>query len=154
MSKQKTEEKTVIRLIDTDLDGTLPVIRAIRAIKGIGFTMSKAIVYAAKLNPNKKLMELSEEELKRLEDCILNPKKYRIPSYLLNRRRDPFEGKDYHLVGQDVEIKMKEDIKREIALGTYRGWRHKLGQPVRGQKTRSHFRTGRTVGVVRKKEGK
>ncbi len=151
----KAEMKKIVRLVNTDLDGTKPVIRAIMGIKGISFTMSKAIVYALGIDPNKKLGEFSERELEKLEDAIKNPKKYGIPSYLLNRRRDPETGEDYHLTGEDVHIRMKMDIKKMIELRTYRGWRHKLGQPVRGQKTRSHFRTrGRTVGVKKPKVSK
>jgi len=148
----KKEVRNIIRLLNTDLDGEKYVINAIRKIKGIGFNMSKAIVEAAKIDPHKKLGELSEDELKKLEDVIKNPKNYGIPTYFLNRRKDPETGEDYHLIGEDVHIRMRRDIQKMIELGTYRGWRHKLGQPVRGQKTRSHFRSGRTVGVIRKKE--
>ena len=61
----KAEIKKIVRLVDTDLDGTKPVIRAIRGIKGIGFTMSKAIVYALGIDPTKKLGEFSEKELEK-----------------------------------------------------------------------------------------
>ncbi|MCD6371898.1 MAG: 30S ribosomal protein S13 [Candidatus Aenigmarchaeota archaeon] len=151
-SKANSGMRKIVRVVNTDLDGEKPIIRAIRNIKGISFTMSKAIVYALGLDPNRKIGDLSEEEIEKLEDAIKNPKKYGIPPYLLNRRRDPETGEDYHISGEEVHIRMKMDIKKMIELRTYRGWRHKLGQPVRGQKTRSHFRSsGRTVGVKKPK---
>jgi len=82
---------------------------------------------------------------------LKNPQKYGIPSFVYNRRRDPESGVDRHLVGPDVKIMESFDIKREIELKTYKGFRHMQGLPVRGQKTRSHFRKGRTVGVLRGK---
>jgi small subunit ribosomal protein S13 len=94
---------------------------------------------------------LSQEEIEKIEDCLKNPAKYNIPSFLFNRRRDPESGLDMHLVGPDVDIFRSMDIKREIELKTYKGFRHMYGQPVRGQRTRSHFRHGRTVGVLRGK---
>lgn len=153
--KEIKVEKAVVRLIDTDIDGTLPIRRAIWKIRGISFSYGNAVCKVFKevtgIDREFPIGNLSEEQLQILEDIIRNPQKYDIPSWLYNRRRDPYDGKDYHVVGDDVKIKMQFDIKREIELGTYRGWRHKLGQPVRGQRTRSHFRKGQTVGVVRQK---
>jgi small subunit ribosomal protein S13 len=142
--------KTLVRLIETDLDGEKPVLLAIKKIKGVGHTFAKAIIKVSGLNPKKKIMSLSESELKKLEEIIKNPTKFGIPSYLLNRQKDRETGKDLHLTASDIDIARKFDIQRYINLRTYRGWRHMLGQPVRGQRTRSHFRKGRTVGVVRK----
>ena len=157
--KRKKEikvEKAIVRLIDVDVDGRLPIWRAIWKVKGVSFSYGNAVSRVLSLDfnwdINKPIGNLSDEELQLLEDVIKNPQKYGIPSWLYNRRRDRYDGKDYHLVGPEVDIKMNFDIQREIKLNTYRGWRHKLGQPVRGQKTRSHFRTGRTVGVSRSKK--
>jgi len=154
LKKEKERARTIIRLVDADLDGEKPLRRALMGIKGISFAMSKAICAAGNFDPNRKLKELSEEELKKLEEIIRNPVKHGIPPFLVNRRKDPETGEDLHLVGEEVKIRMNFDIQKMIELKTYRGWRHKLGLPVRGQKTRSHFRKGRTVGVVKKKEGK
>ena len=60
-------------------------------------------------------------------------------------------GKDAHLSGTDVKVAEKFDIKAMIDKKSYRGVRHMLGLPVRGQRTKSSFRKGKTVGVVRKK---
>lgn len=156
--KEIKVEKPVIRLIDTDIDGTLPIRRAIWKIKGVSFSYGNAVCKVFKevtgIDREFLIGNLNEEQIQILEDIIRNPQKYNIPSWLYNRRKDIYDGKDYHIVGDDVKIKMQFDIKREIELGTYRGWRHKLGQPVRGQRTRSHFRKGQTVGVIRSKEAR
>ncbi|MEM4244662.1 MAG: 30S ribosomal protein S13, partial [Candidatus Nanoarchaeia archaeon] len=100
---------------------------------------------------------LSDAELKNVEDAINNPLKYNIPAWMLNRRKDFDDGSDKHLISTDVKLRREFDIKRLKTIRSYRGMRHALGQPVRGQKTRSHFRTGGTVGVKKKpgmKKGK
>jgi small subunit ribosomal protein S13 len=156
--KEKTipkVEKPVVRLIDTDIPGYLPIRRAIWQIDGVSFSYGNAVCTVFEevtgIDRNFLIGNLKDEQLNILEDIIRNPQKYNIPSWLYNRRKDIYDGKDYHIVGPEVKVKMQLDIKREIELGTYRGWRHKLGQPVRGQRTRSHFRKGMTVGVIRDK---
>ena len=59
-------------------------------------------------------------------------------------------GKNLHLTGADLTLSKEVDIKRLKRIKSYRGLRHAIGQPVRGQRTRSHFRTGVSVGVQRK----
>ncbi|MEM0480797.1 MAG: 30S ribosomal protein S13 [Candidatus Aenigmatarchaeota archaeon] len=149
-------EKPVVRLIDTDIPGHLPIRRAIWNIDGISFSYGNAVCTIFEeitgIDRNFLIGNLSDEKLELLADIIKNPQKYNIPSWLYNRRKDIYDGKDYHIVGPEVKVRMQLDIKREMELNTYRGWRHKLGQPVRGQRTRSHFRKGMTVGVVRSKQ--
>lgn len=152
--KKEVKAKTIVRIANTDLDGEKKVVNALLNIKGLGHTMSRAVCIAAGIDPDRKLMSLSEEEIKKLEDVIKNPRAFGIPSWLLNRRFDPETGKDLHLVGQELVIKQKFDIQRMIDMKCYRGLRHMYGLPVRGQRTRSTHRKGMTVGVVRKKEGK
>lgn len=143
--------RLIIRVAGTDLDGEKPVMRALRKIKGIGVATSKAICLVAKINPLAKLGSLSEPEITNLENVIKNPINFNIPSFLVNRRKDPATGHDTHLTSSDLDISRRFDIQRYIDLRTYRGWRHMLGQPVRGQRTRSTFRvTGMTVGVMKK----
>lgn len=141
----------IIRVAGTDLDGGKPVGRALRKIKGIGVVTSKAICLAAKISPLTKLGTLTESEISNLENAIKNPMNFNLPSFLVNRRRDPTTGVDMHLTSSDLDIARRFDVQRYIDLRTYRGWRHMLGQPVRGQRTRSTFRvTGMTVGVMKR----
>jgi len=143
------EEKHIIHMFGVDLRGELPVERAIRAIPGIGYMMARAICVAAGIDRRKKLMELSEEELKKLEDTIRNPP---LPSWLKNRRRDPITGEDLHLVGPDVKLKEKEDINLMKKIRCWRGIRHELGLKVRGQRLHSSWRRTKVVVGVQKKK--
>lgn len=145
------EIKTIVRIANTDLDGEKPVFQALRSIKGVSYTMSKAICKVADLNPNQKLGTLDPKTIEKLEEVIKEPITFGVPSFLVNRRRDIETGKDIHLIGADLDMVKRFDIQRYVDLRTYRGWRHMFGQPVRGQETRSSFREkGKIVGVMKK----
>ena len=144
--------REIVRIANTDLDGRKKVVEGIKNIKGIGHTFARAVVWAAKIDPEKKLGELSDEEIERIEAVLKDPKSHGIPSYLLNRRKDLETGEDLHLIGDEVDIKMKFDIQREIDLKTWRGIRHMYGLPVRGRRLRGTFRRGRMIKVGKKKE--
>lgn len=147
---EKGRMRVVVRVLGTDLDGEKSVKHAILKIKGVGHTFAKAICEAAGIDPNKKLGSFTESEIDELEKVIKEPMKYGIPLWLVNRRKDIETGKDTHVSSTDVDVVRKFDIKRMIDKKTYKGVRHMLGLPVRGQRTRSSFRKGKTVGVVRK----
>jgi ribosomal protein S13 len=75
----------------------------------------------------------------------------KLPPVVKELRIVEIEGIDRHLVGPDWDIQVKFDIKKEIELNTWRGIRHKLGLPVRGQCTKAHHRRSkRPIGVQRK----
>jgi len=151
VKRKKMEIRVVVRVSGTDLDGEKPLIQALKRIKGISHTTSKTICKVSGFDPKTKLGSLKEADIKKIEEIIKDPSKFGIPSYLFNRRRDEKTGKDLHLTGPDLEIAKKFDVKNLINLKTYRGTRHMFGLPVRGQRTRSSFRKGRVVGVVRKR---
>jgi len=81
-----------------------------------------------------------------------NPEKYNIPHWLYNRRKDPASGNYTHITSSALDMTKKGDIDRMKKIRCYKGVRHMLGLPVRGQRTKSSFRTGGIVGVKRKKE--
>ncbi len=151
--KQEKKERleNIVRLGETNIDATKPVWVAIRRIPGVGFMFSNAVARVSGFG-SKKIGELSEEEIKKLEDIIFNPQKYNIPSWLYNRKSDPETGENKHLIASQLELRKKLDINLMRKLKTYRGVRHALGLPVRGQRTRGSFRKGRTVGVSREKQ--
>ncbi|MGC8812646.1 MAG: 30S ribosomal protein S13, partial [Candidatus Aenigmatarchaeota archaeon] len=146
--KKAKEVRGIVRVLNTDLDGEKPLVNALRGIKGVSFTLSKAICQVSGFNQKTKLGSLSEADIQKIEKIIKDPLSYGIPPYLLNRRKDRETGKDIHLSGADVDVYRKFDIQRMVDLKTYKGVRHMLGLPVRGQRTRSSFRKGRVVGVV------
>ncbi|MEA2089500.1 MAG: 30S ribosomal protein S13 [Thermoproteota archaeon] len=145
------EFQHIVRIADTDVDGTKKVVYALLDIKGVGTHLADVIVKKAGVNPETRIGFLSDVEIKRIGDVIENPLKHGVPSWLLNRRKDLETGKDLHLTGSDLVLKTKADIQRLKELGSWRGYRHAYGLKVRGQRTRTTGRTGRTMGVKRKK---
>ena len=141
----------IIRFAETNLDGNKPVEDAIRNIDGISFMLSNAISKKCGLT-GRKLGQLSEREFKALEEAILNPASVGIPTWMLNRRSEPLSGKNRHLTASQLDFTHKMDINELKKMKCYKGVRHIQGQPVRGQRTRSSFRKGKSVGVRRKKE--
>lgn len=137
--------------MDTDIDGTKTLEMALKEIKGIDFRLSRSIIAVAGAEPKKSLKEISEDQIKKIEEIIKNPLKSGIPRWMINRRKDAETGEDIHLVSNDLDFARKSDIDRMKKIRTWKGYRHILGQPVRGQSTRSSFRvSGMVVGVSRK----
>ena len=152
IEKKQVDMRQIIRLAETNVDGRLPVYTAIRSVKGVGFMLGNAISTISGFG-DKKLSDLSEQELKHLEDMIMEPEKTGLPIWLFNRRRDPVSGKDRHIPVSKLELTTKMDLNEMKKLKTYKGIRHSAGLPVRGQRTRSSFRkSGKAVGVSKKKQ--
>jgi len=139
----------IVHIAETDLDGSKKVAHALLKIKGIGHATAKAVVQRAGINPNEILGKLTEEQLKKLEEVVLNLHKYNMPAHLLNRPVDPLTGETKHLVASELTITHRADIDFMKKIRCYKGIRHELGLPVRGQRTRSSFRTGMLVGVAK-----
>ncbi len=141
------EVRAIVRFLATDIEGHTKLMKALRKIRGVSFMFANAVCIVTNINPNRKIGELSESELKALENAIKSPA---LPSWMLNRRKDINLGADTHLAGSQLDFEIREDINFMKRMRSYKGVRHELGQPVRGQRTRSSFRTQKTVGVSRK----
>lgn len=146
---QTGKKVKLVHIAETTLDANRPVNVAIRSVKGVGFMMANAITTSLGFR-GRKLIDLSEDEQDKLEESIMNIKKLGIPLWLYNRRKDPETGENIHLVASKLQLAQKTDINKLKKIKCYRGIRHSLGLPVRGQRTRSSFRKGTTVGVKRK----
>jgi small subunit ribosomal protein S13 len=144
------EYRHIVRFLGTDLDGSLKIPYALARVRGIGVTLGYAIARAAKVDAEKRLGFLTDHELQKLEEVARDPTKYGIPSWMLNRRRDPASGRDLQLYGSDLVFTIREDIRREMMIKSWRGIRHSLGLKVRGQRTRTTGRVGTAVGVSRR----
>lgn len=94
------------------------VVIGLTAIYGIGRNRAQKLCDSAKIDPTKKVKDLTEAELESLRGEV---GKVRV------------EG--------DLRREVAMNIKRLIELGTYRGARHKRGLPLRGQRTRTNART-------------
>lgn len=143
----------IIRFGETNLDGSKSVEVGIRKVKGVSFAYAHAIAKIFGFE-NKTIGDLSESELKALENMLTNPGKHNIPSWFFNRRRDPDLGEDKHIVTSNLELTHKMDIDKLKKVKSYKGMRHIMGLPARGQRTRSSFRKGKTLGVARKARAK
>ena len=92
---------------------------------------------------------LSAEQISSIEKIIENPKAANFPIWFLNRRQDIETGEDMHLVTSDIAFNIRNDVEREKALFSWRGYRHMYGLKVRGQRTRCTGRKGGAVGVAK-----
>ena len=150
--EQKQELKYFVRIANTDLDGNKPIQHALTKIKGISFMFSNAILNTTGIEKTKKAGFLSDDQVSRIDEVVKDPSKFKIPSWLFNRKRDPEDGTDRHLVGATLTFTQDNDIKMMKKIKSYKGIRHMLGLPVRGQRTKSNFRKnkGKVLGVKRK----
>src|SRR3989338_5579270 len=152
----KQELKYFIRIANTDLDGNRTIGQALTKIKGISFMFSNAICRTAAIDITKKTGYLDDGEVSRIDDIIKEPSKFNIPSWLFNRKKDPEDNADKHIIGSNLTFTQDNDIKMMKKIKSYKGIRHMVGLPVRGQRTRSNFRRnkGKVMGVKRKDTSK
>jgi len=148
MEKEKHEER-IVRILSKDIEGKMKVYPGLTKVKGVSWTISNAICILLGIKKTKKIGSLTEEEIKKISDFMKNPP---LPKHVLNRREDFETGEDKHLIGSDLELKKEFDIKRLKKIKSYRGFRHMAGLPLRGQKTKSNFRTNRRKGAGIKKK--
>ncbi len=148
-------KRQIVRIARTDLEGDEKARWSLTDIKGIGVRVANAVCGEAGVDPNAKLGSFSEEEVNKIEKIIENLKETdsenKIPGWMLNRKKDFETGEDLHLTGSELDFQVQQDIDHLQDINAYRGIRHKLGLPVRGQRTRGNFRGGTTLGVSREK---
>jgi len=141
----------IVRILSKDIEGNMTVYAGLSTIKGISWAFSNAICLSLGIDKRKKIGALTEEEIKKISDFAKNPK---LPAYFMNRRHDRETGVNRHLTGTDLDLIREFDIKRLKQIKNYRGVRHTLGLPLRGQRTKANFRKNRNRGVGIKKKGK
>ncbi|MBI4896178.1 MAG: 30S ribosomal protein S13 [Candidatus Aenigmarchaeota archaeon] len=146
MVEQKMQK--IVRILSTDIPGDLAVLRAVRKVKGVSFMFARALCQVTHLDGSEQVGLLTPQQIKSIEEAIQNPP---VPSWLLNRRKDPTTGVSSHVVMAKLDFQLREDVNKLRKMRSYRGVRHELGLPVRGQRTRSSFRKNTTVGVSKKK---
>ena len=142
--------KYIVRIVNSDLDGTKPTFIAIQGVKGVGARVADVICRRAAVDRTAKIGTLPDSKIDEMEKLISSYSEY-APVWAVNRQHDVESGADLHIVGVDLEIMRKDDINRMKMVRSYKGVRHETGQKVRGQRTRSNGRTGLTLGVMRQK---
>ncbi len=143
-----------MRVAGRDVNGSLNIERALSNVKGIGMNMAHILAFTIEgklgIQRSTPIGSLSEAQIADLERIIKDPAANGIPKFSINRNKDFETGSDMHIVSNDLIFATRQDISRDIANKTWRGFRHQYGQRVRGQRTRSTGRTGITVGVTKK----
>ncbi|HOI70888.1 MAG TPA: 30S ribosomal protein S13 [Methanobacterium sp.] len=143
--------KHMVRIARKDVDGNKPVAHAIADIKGVGIALSGAIISQMGLDLDQKIGYLPDDTINKIEDAIRDPKKVNVPDWMLNRRNDYETGKTEHLIESDLIMRLRDDLNRMKKIRSYKGRRHEVGLPVRGQRTKATFRKGSSVGVSRRR---
>ena len=139
----------IVRLHGSNLDGTKLLPYALCDLKGVGIRVSKTIVGSLGLDPKERLGALSDSDVRRLEGALDDPASSGLPNWMLNRRKDPHTGQDVHVLGSDLTLRHKDDIEVLKETRSWKGDRHARGLKVRGQRTKTTARKGRSVGVSR-----
>ncbi len=119
------------RIIGIDLPNEKRIDIGLTLIYGVGRKNVVEILKKAKIEPEKRVSQLNDEEVARINKAVEN-----------------------FIVEGDLRKKIAGDIQRLKTIGAYRGLRHTGGLPVRGQRTRSNARTKRgkrkTIGAMKK----
>lgn len=141
------EFKHMVRITRRDVDGNKTIVTALTEIKGIGKAFALAICKVLDLDQEQQIGYIDEESVKKIEEVLENPQEFGIPEWLLNRRIDYATGETTHLIESDLDMTLRDDLNRMKMIRSYKGKRHEVGLPVRGQRTKSTFRHGSSVGV-------
>jgi len=150
------EYKHIVRIVNADLDGAKPIGHALTKIKGVSFMFANMICNLAGVDKTFKTGDLDDKDINKLDQVIRNPAEYGAPEWMFNRRKDPETGEDTHLVSADIKFVQDNDIKSMRKTKSYKGQRHAVGLPLRGQRTKSNFRRnkGKVAGVKKRKGAK
>lgn len=140
-----------LRIAGADCRGDWLIGHALTQIRGVGYRLAVQICEKAELDPEMRCGFLTDEEIQLIEDILSNCSAFDIPSWMLNRQKDLVTGEDIHVISNDLIDILRLDIEREKKTRSYRGIRHYLGLPVRGQRTKTSGRGGATIGVSKKK---
>jgi small subunit ribosomal protein S13 len=120
------------RIAGVDIPREKRVIIALTYIYGVGRSRAEQTLAATEVDPDTRVRDLTDDEVVKLRTHIENA--YRV------------EG--------DLRREVANNIKRKIEIGSYQGIRHRLGLPVRGQRTHTNARSRkgpkRAVGGIRK----
>jgi len=127
----------VARIAGIDIPRNKKLAFSLRYVHGIGLTQANAICSVAKIDPDIRVQDLSEDQVIAIREAI-------------NQLELKIEG--------DLRSTVAMNVKRLKDIGCYRGLRHRRGLPVNGQRTKTNARTRkgkkRTVGMGNKAVGK
>jgi len=142
------EIRHIVRIANSDLEGKRSVQYGLTGIKGISRRTAKIITINAGVDPKAILGYISDAETERLQSSVDSISSI-LPAWMVNKQNEIMSGEDRHLIGTDVLLGLNEDLNLMKKMRSYKGVRHDRGLRVRGQRSRSTGRRGRTVGVSR-----
>lgn len=146
--QEAEHEETLVRIFGHDIAGSRNAYAGLTRIKGVSWSISNLLCKQTGLDKGIKIVDLNKEQIDKIEALLAN---LEIPAFLKNRQKDIETGESKHLLANELDIKKDFDIKRLKQIKSYKGIRHSFKLPVRGQRTRSHFRkSGIAVGVSKK----
>merc|ERR1711972_1034788 len=114
----------ILRVLNTNLDGKVKVMFALTSIKGVGRRFSNICCKKAEVDLNKRAGELTAEEVERLVTIVQNPRQFKVPDWMLNRKKDVKDGKFMQCVSNTLDMKLREDLERMKKIRAHRGLRH------------------------------
>ena len=135
-----------VRIGQTDLDGTKSVERSLAELNGIGRRTARLIANEAGVDRTATFGALDDDTIDEVVDLVEGLAD-ELPDWLTNRPGDFYTGETTHEIGNDLQLTRQQDINRMKMIDSYKGVRHKRGQKVRGQRTKSTGRTEGTIGV-------
>ena len=146
----------ILRLLNTNVDGKRKIMYALTEIKGVGRRYANIVCKKADVDLTKRYVslrgtlgpifslccntsagDLNSDELERIVTIIQNPTQYKIPTWFLNRQKDIVDGKNYQILSNNVDSKLRDDLERLKKIRAHRGLRHFWGLRVRGQHTKT-----------------
>ena len=142
--------KYIVRIANTDINGEKNVIYGLTTIKGIGLHMASLITDKTGIDQFEKIGDLDDEKIEILQQAVESISE-NAPEWMLNHRKDLETGKNIHLVGSEIDMKLRDEVNIMKKIRSYRGIRHERGLPVRGQRTRANNRKGLALGVSKKR---
>jgi small subunit ribosomal protein S13 len=144
------EYRHILRIMGTDVPGTMKTSYAVAHIRGVSSSLSNAVLKKAGVNGDLRVGFLTDSDVSKIEEVVKDPAKYSIPAWMFNRRKDSETGKDTHLLSADLALKIKTDIDQAKEIRSWRGYRHAYSLKVRGQHTKTTGRQGKSLGVKKK----
>jgi small subunit ribosomal protein S18e len=128
--KDRSDFNHVVRIFNTNMDGSRTVLFGLIGIKGIGRRFGDAVIKRSGVDGTKRIGELTAEEIEKLVQVMEKPLDYDIPVWMLNRRKDYVTGKDLHNHTNKWDFQVKTDIERLVKMRAHRGLRHAWGYKV------------------------
>ncbi|HNY37779.1 MAG TPA: 30S ribosomal protein S13 [Petrotogaceae bacterium] len=107
------------RILGVEIPGNKKLFVALTYIYGVGYARAEEILTLTGIDTHKKAKDLTDDEISKITRFI----------------------NEHYKVEGDLRQENMKNVKRLIEIGSYRGYRHKAGLPVRGQKTHANART-------------